>query len=913
MRKRPGGGGRPAGAALFRLTMWFYPRRQREEWGAEMQETLQRRAAELTEASRLRRVMFWMREYRSLAAAGVWERMTTRRGSSAAVGEGSRRGVAALLVEGALELRHAWRRLGRSRGFTVASILTLGLAMGAATSVFTLVQRVLLNPLPYPESERLVDIDHGAAGLDMTAGMGTTDGLHRLYASRATSFAGVALYWTVDLTLSGGGDPERVQMAHATAPLVSVMGVPPAIGRWFTENESLPGGPPLVVISHGLWSRWFGADPGIVGRVATIEGVDVEVIGVMPAGFAFPTPGVEAWLPARFDPAHVRVHGFRYRSVARLKPGVEVGDATAELDGLIAQLEEIYPGDPGARSLVHRERLLAFVQPLRSAVVGGVARTLWVLLGAVAVVLAVACANVANLFLVRAEARLREVAVRRALGSGRGDLAKIFLTESVLISIAGGLIGLLMAYAGVRLLASFGPQDLPRLHEVHLDGAVYLFAVMMAAATTLVFGLVPLSQGDARASALLAQGGRTGTASRSRVRVRHLLMGGQVALALVLLADSGLLIRSFRNLTSIDAGFEPGPALTFAVGLPQTRYAERQAVVEAHRELLDGLRALPGAEAASAISCLPLSGMGYCHGSTIDVEGRPTPEGTIPRVVAYRVVASNYFESLRSRLTRGRTLAPADFDSPSDVVVINEALAAAYFPGENPIGRRVAASGSARWLTVVGVVANTPTNALDESAAPKLYLPMRADLALGPSIARMSFVIRTTGPPLALLADVRRVVSGIDPGLAVSDVATLSGTLQAASAGMAFAMVLLTLAAAVALVLGLVGIYGVISYVVSRRTTEIGVRLALGAGPSDIRRMVLRQGGIVTVAGLGLGLLAALGTASLVQALLYGVSPWDLRTYVTAALFLVGNALLACWLPARHAARLPPNRALQTG
>jgi putative ABC transport system permease protein len=833
--------------------------------------------------------------------------------------------VATSLNDAAKDVIFAARRLQRSPTFAAAAVLTLALAIGANASIFAVVQRVVRNPLPYPESDRLIDLDHGAQRLNLPSGLGMTRGLYYQYLDRARTLDGIALYAVDDLTLTGDGDPERIRAARATTTLAAVMRVWPSLGRWFRDEEGLPGASRVAVLSHGVWVRRYGRDPAILGRQVILAGVPTEVIGVMPPSYAFPEPRVDVWLAEPIT----RSMGFgiwTFKGVARLRGGVTVADARAELNGLIGDLSRAYPGDANALGNGEQIKLFSTARTLKDMIVGDVSRGLWILLVAAGLVLMLACANVANLFLVRSEVRQREVAIRVALGAGRFGIARYFFAESVLLSMASGVTGLALAWGAVRLLLTFGPSTLPRLGEIRLDGVTVAYTVVLTLAAALLFGAIPLWRGPASAASL-REGGRGNTASRSRHRARHMLMGGQVALALVLLVASALMVRSFQRLRAVDPGFNPASALTFSVDLPDRRYVSRSAAVAAHQAILDRLSTLPGVTAVSASTCLPLAG--GCFGNTVVVEGRPVAPGTVPPIALFRAIAGGYFEAMGIRLLRGRVVERSDIGRKEPAVVVNEAFAAVFFPNQNPIGERVASnrapprSGEAAnlaLLTIVGVVSNTPTRALAEpSPPPQLYMPMSiaggpdfpVSSLVGPNVSVMSYVVRSTTSMSGLMPSVRRAVDTVDPQLALAQVRTLQDLLDRASAQMAFTMMLLAIAAGVALMLGMIGIYGVMSYVVTQRTGEIGVRLALGAKPAEVSGMIVRQGGLVALAGIAIGLAAALAGSRLIESLLYGVSSRDPGVFATMTLALLAVALLACWLPARRAARLNPIDALR--
>ena len=814
-----------------------------------------------------------------------------------------------------MEFRYAARRLVRNPAFTWPAALTLALAIGANASIFAIVQHVVLNPLPYPDSERVIVLDNGALGLNMASGIGMTEGIYYQYLDRAHTLEQLALYTTSEATLTGNGEPERIRVAAATPSLAPVLRTSPALGRWFTQAEGEPGGARVAVLSHGLWMRRYGSDPGILGRSITLYGVPTEVVGVMPAGFAFPNATIEAWTPTPLS----RSTGFGifiYNGIARLREGVTLDAARADLNAAIATIPEVYPEYPNA--IGYHLDLIAIPVTLKDAIVGPVARGLWILLASVGFVLLIAGANVANLCLVRAEAQQRDIAIRRALGAGSSGVVRYFLAESLVLSLAGGVLGLGLAWGAVRLLIATAPTSLPRLAEVRVDAVVAVFTLLLAIGVAIAFALLPLLRPASLVSALQG-GGRSHTASRGRHRLRHVLMGAQVALALVLLVFSGLMVRSFQKLRALDPGFDASSALTFRLGLAARDYPNRAAMVAAHQALLDRIAALPGVKAVSATSCLPLAEDADCFGNTLFVDGRPFPVNSLPPGASLRAVAADYFQTMGIRLIRGRGIERRDIDHGEPVVVVNQALVRAYFPNQDPIGQRIASSNPnvalAKWLTIVGVSADTTSRALVEAEpAPAVYMPismargpeMPVQSLIGPGITVMSYVVRTSTPPRTLVPSVRRVIHDVDANLPMVQVRTLQEMLDRASAYMAFTMVLLAIAAGVALLLGAIGIYGVMSYVVSQRRAEIGLRLALGAEPRRVIGMIVRQGGLVTVAGIVAGLAVALAASRVLGSLLYDVSARDPGVFLTTTLVLLVVAFLACWLPARRAARLNP-------
>jgi putative ABC transport system permease protein len=813
-------------------------------------------------------------------------------------------------IEGLLrDVRHAARRLIHAPAFSISAVLTLALAIGANASIFTVVHRVVWNPLPYASPDRLIALDYGIPARNINSGI--TDMTWQLYwqlTDRARSLESIAVSDTLGATLTGRGVPERLRMSRATPSLAHVLGVSPALGRWFKEEEGVPGAVPAAVLSHGLWVRRFGENPNLLGTFITIDGATATVVGVMPAAFAYPDARIDLWMPAQSTRADASFL-FAVNGVARLRDGASIATARAEITQLTADLARTSPNQTG---------LVSAAMPLQEMVVGNVARALWTLLAAVGVVLLVACANVANLFLVRYESRQREIAVRRALGAGRRGVLSYFLSESVLLAMTGGLLGLAFAWIGVRFLLILSPANLPRLEEVRLDGTVVAFTAVISVVSALFFSAIPLLRLKPLTVSLHETG--RGSIGRGSHRGRHVLMGAQVTLALMLLIASGLMIRSFQKLRAVDPGFDFSSVLTFRIGLPEREYSSRQSGVAAHKAILEKLAAIPGVQRASASSCLPLSGS--CFGNALFMDGEPQERTLARGFVWFRAVASGYFEAMGMRLIRGRTFDRSDIDHDEPNIVVNQALANTFFPGRDPIGQRVLSSTppnstfpKPRWMTIVGVVSNTATYTLADAApAPQLFMPMSVaggpdfpmEALIGPNVSTLSYVLRSSIPAPELASAVRAAVAEVDSNLALAQVRTMQDIVDRASDQTAFMMTLLAIAAAVALLLGIVGIYGVVSYVVSQRTSEIGVRLALGAQPRNVAAMIVRQGGLVVAVGAFVGLVLALAGGRLIESLLYGVSSRDPVVIALTTTALLTIAIVACWLPARRAARISP-------
>ncbi len=902
----------------MRIYRWFLqlsPHALRRDYGAAMEEMFARRMADAVRSGTGRQTYVLCRELAGLLILAVSERFGAaarmRRHRQRSL-SGPKAGTMDVTIQ---EIRQAARRLVRTPLFTATAALTLALAIGANASLFTIVHRVVLNPLPYPESDRLIALDYGFPARNIPSGM--TSMAWQLYfqlVDQARTLEGVAAYNSAVMTLTGRGEPQQIRVTYATPSLAPVLRVSPALGRWFTEAEGVTGAASVAVLSHGLWVRQFGSDRSIIGRSITLNGAPAEVIGVMPPAFTFPDTRSEVWTAAQSTRATASFL-FNLTGIARLREGATVDTARTEITALIRDLARRVPNQAGMASAA---------VPLQEAVVGRIANTLWILLASAGLVLLVACANIANLFLVRSETRQREVAVRRALGAGRRNIARYFFSESVLLAVIGGAVGVALAWGGVQLLVAYGPVTLPRLNEVRIDGVVLTFSFALSLISAAAFGLIPLMR-LAPVATTLQEHGRGQTATRGSHRARQLLMGAQVALALILLIASGLMVRSFQNLRAIDPGFEPSSTLTFGIVLPPVKYPSRQLATDAHLRILDRLSTIPGVTGASTATCLPL--LGFCYGNGLIVEGELFDPKRVRPFVAFRAVAGGYTDVMRTPLLHGRSLTRTDVDRRELNIVVNKVVADAYFPGQDAIGKRVRASvppntglPTPPWWTIVGVVANTPTTALAEAPVGLVYQPMSIaggpdiprEALMGPDVTGMSYVVRSTVPSSSLVSAVRRAVDEVDPNLAIAQVRMLQDIVDRASDQTSFTMVLLAIAATVALLLGAIGIYGVISYIVAQRTGEIGVRLAMGAEPRTVARMILRQGGLVTLLGIVAGWIAAYAGSQLIRSLLYGVSPRDPIVFSLTTVTLLVVALLACWLPARRAARLSPLQALRT-
>jgi predicted permease len=800
------------------------------------------------------------------------------------------------------ELRFAARALAKRRGYAAAAAFTLALGIGANVAIFSVVNAVLLRPLPYPESDRVVSIRHHAPGINLPE-LQSSPGLIDLYRASSRTLTHVAGYEGRQANLTGSGTPERIRTLAVTPEFFATLALRPALGRAFDESDAREHSPLVGILTHALWGSRFGADPSIVGRQVQVEGRSMEIVGVMPPYFSFPDPDARLLVPLWLDPA--RGFGtFGTHTIARLAPNTPVETARQEAVTIQRQIPVRFPDL--TQETLDRFRWSVTLEPLRDRIVSDVATPLWILLGSVGFVLLIAGANVANLFLVRAESRWREVALRAALGGSRRRIAATFLAESLLLAATGGLLGLALAAFGLEALVAFGPPQVPRLDEIRVDLATVVFTAILSLAAGVVVGAAPLS-GLTRRSFwdVLRDGGRSMTAGRKQHRLRHLLIVGQVAMAFVLLVGSGLMVRSIGRLSSVDPGFRPGGLLTAGVSLG--REPDRARTATSYRRILDEIASLPGVTAVGASNSLPIEAAGM-NGSSFAIESRPRADNDLPPVTMYAVVSDGYFETIGVPIVAGRAPSSDDGVPGRAVAWVNRSFARQFLE-DRALGERIRLDG--HWLEIVGVVGDVRTFGLAEEIRPMAYLPVGTPVR-AVTLDVMLVVLRTDLPPSSLASGLRAAVDRIDPSVPVMRIRTMDEVISASMVRMAFTVTLLIISAAVALVLGLVGLYGVISYIVSQRTPEIGVRLALGAQPGHVRWMVLRQGLGVALVGVGVGLGVAALSTRVMGSLLFEVSAHDPVTFGAAALALAAVSALATYLPARRAAAIDPLEAIRT-
>ncbi len=813
-------------------------------------------------------------------------------------------------------MKHSLRRLFKSPAFALTALITVGAAIGANALIFSVVNGVILKPLPYANPSSLVGAWLVAPGV-MPGPLNQSAATYFMLRDSAESFQDIGLWNSGSATVTGRGEPEQVETLSVTDGTLPILGIQPALGRAFSKDDDLPKGPNVVMVSHRYWQRALGASTTAIGQSLMVNGTAREVIGVLPEDFTFLRANPLVIMPMKIDRATIHAAGFNYRGLARLKPGVSLDQANADVLRLLPSLTERFPLPAGfTQKMFDDARFGSLVRPLEIDVVGDIGNMLWILLGTVGLVLLVACANVANLFLVRAESRQQELAIRLALGAEARRVAWELMSESLIVALAGGAVGAALAYGGIQLLVYLQPVQLPRLNEIALDPIVLLFTLAISIGAGLLFGAIPIVKyARPHMASALKDSSRGSSEGRERHRARNSLVVAQVGLAAVLLVASGLMVRTFLAIRDVPPGFQnPQSVLTMRISIPQAVVADREQVARTYEEIAHRIEAVAGVESVGVSSSITLDG--NTNNDPIWVEDFPEDDTKIPALRRMKYLGAGYFKTMGNPVIAGRDLTWADVHNTTAVALLSENLAREYW-GEpaKAIGKRVRRTPKNSWIEIVGVVGNERQDGATLPAPATIYWPMRmSDTDGGNAFVQRSVAYAIRSSRLqdpGLLADVQKAVWSINPNLPLARVRTLEQMYNESMAQTSFALVILGIAASVTLLLGLVGIYGVIAYIVSQRRREVGIRMALGAPSGDVQRMFVSRGLMLTGVGLIVGLVAAAALMRLMSSLLFGVNPFDPITYavVVAGLGLVG--LVATWLPARRATRIDPMSALR--
>ena len=800
----------------------------------------------------------------------------------------------------AQDLRYALRGLVRNPAFTLVAVFTLALGIGANVSIFSLVYGVLLKPLPFDEPERLVGVYHRGPGINVAL-MNHGPYTYFTYHDNHRVFEGMGAWESDEVSITGGGEPEQVESLSVSEAVLPVLRVRPLLGRLFNKEDDAPGAPRRVILTHGYWQRRFAGAEDVIGQTLLIDGRSSEVIGVLPASFKFLRSDAAVLLPMQLVRPDDGGISFDFQVVARLRPGIMLPQANADVARMIPLLPRTYAV----------LQLQPYVRPLAGDVIGDIAEVLWILLAAVGIVLLIACANVANLFLVRAEGRQQALAMRAALGATRARIARELLSESVMLGLAGGALGLLFAQNGLSLLRRMAPAELPRVDEIGIDPTVLLFALAISLVTGVMFGLIPLSRFGTPGATALKEGGRSVSDSRGRHRTRNSLVVAEVALAVTLLIVSGLMIRTFMAMREVHPGFvRPEEVQTFRLAVPGDVISDDQQFARTHEQIAQRLQQLPGVVSVGLSSSITMDGED--NGNPLYMEHIAVRDGEMPPLRRFKSVAPGYFETMGNRLVAGRSVTWTDIYQVRPVVVISETLAREYWhEPSSALGRRVRSGPSGPWHEIIGVVGNERDDGVNHPATAIVYWPLLNDSYQQRTMAYAVRTNRLRAP--GFLREIQQTVWSVNSNLPLAAVQTLNEIRSHSMAQTSFAMVMLAIAASVALLLGVVGIYGVITYVVTQRTREIGTRMALGAETGDVRRLFLRHGLRLTLTGIALGIGVTVVVTRVMSALLFGVGPMDPMTYALVAGGLTAVALVATYIPARRASRVDPILALRSG
>ena len=808
------------------------------------------------------------------------------------------------------------RRFTRAPMFTAIALITLAIGIGANTAVFSVVNGVLIKPLPYPNADELVGVWHSAPGVNIPK-LNVSPTMHFTYREEGQTFREFGLWSNGGVTITGQAEPEQVRSIDVTDGTLQALGVAPAFGRWFTKEDDTPGTPETVMLMPGYWHRRFGGDQSVVGRTLTIDAKPHTVIGVMPDTFQFLDEQADVLLPMRFDRSRVFLGNFSYQGIARLRPGVTLEQANADVGRMLPIWLKAWPAPMGLdRKVFENAHIGPGLTPLKQDIVGDIRETLWVLMGTIGVVLLIACANVANLLLVRVEGRQQELATRAALGAGWRRIARELLHESLLLGLMGGVLGLAVAYGALKLLLAIGPETLPRLRDITIDPAVLGFTLLASLLSGLFFGAIPiLKYSGPHLVTAIRSTSRTSSHSRERHHARSVLVVAQVALALVLLVASGLMIRTFQTLRNVQPGFtRPGEVQMLRVSIPESVQADAERVARTYNEILEKVAAIPGVKAAAMVSSAPLEG--FNSNDPVGAEDKTYDPGKIPPIRRFKFISPDYFRTVGTPLVAGRDITWTDVFDDRHVVVISDNMAREMWgSSQAALGKRIRVANIDHWREIVGVVGDVYDDGVHEPASTIVYWPMMVSKFWGNErfVARsLTYVVRSERTSTdAFLAQVRQAVWSVNGSLPLALVRTLQDVYDRSMARTTFALVMLAIAGGMALLLGLIGIYGVISYAVSQRTREIGIRMALGVDHKEVKRIFMRHGLVLAGIGIAIGVGVAAGVTRLMASLLFHVSPLDGWTYVAVSLVLATAAVLASYLPARRAAGLDPVEALR--
>ncbi|HEV7510703.1 MAG TPA: ABC transporter permease [Candidatus Acidoferrum sp.] len=811
------------------------------------------------------------------------------------------------------DTRYGLRALRKAPGFTVVAVLTLALGIGANSAIFSVINGILLKTLPYPHPEELIDLHLTAPGVNFPDA-DPAPFLYFTYREQSRTFQSIGLYRWNRQSVTGLTEPEEAQCLNVTAEVLPILGVQPALGRWFSENDAAPGNPQTAVLTYAWWQARFGGDRSVIGRHIMVNGISRNVIGVMPASFRFLDRDAAFLLPLQFDRTKEFLGGFDYPGIARLKPGVTIEQASADVARMIPIALHSFPPQPGLTVKEFEDvRLAPKSRYLSQMLIGDIGKTLWVLMGTVGIVLLIACANVANLLLVRAEGRQHELAIRAALGARFWDIARALLIESVALGLFAGVLGLGLAYGAIRVLISIAPSHLPRLNEIAIDPAVVAFTLGAALLTGLLFGMIPvIKYAGPRIENELRGGGRASTQSRERHRARKVLVVAQVALALVLLVGSGLMIRTFQALRKVDPGFDPRDVLTLRIAIPESQVKDATAVIRLEQGIVEKIRAIPGVASAGLTTVIPTERAGH---DLIYARDKSYERG-VPPLRLFKFVSPGLLAAMGDRLIAGREFTWTDSYERRPVAMVSENLARELWQDpQRALGKQIREDLKGPWREVIGVVNDVCDDGVQEKAPAAAYFPLLMNDFEGDAVAvrrSVSYIVRSKhAESQSLLADVRQAVWSMNPNLPLANVRRLQEIYDTSLARTSFTLVMLAIAGAMALLIGLVGIYGVISYAVSQRQREIGTRIAVGAQQSDVMRLILSEGMSLILIGLGVGLAVSLASTRFLSSLLFGVTVTDPLTFAGVIILLALVALAACYVPARQATRVDPMIALR--